>query len=884
MLKTSPPHNALKFLRWFCREDYLEEVEGDLIEVFENQYERSPGKARRKFIWNVIRCFRPEFIKAFQLRQNLPDRQAGSNTTTMIRHNLLLSVRHFQKSKTSFAINFLSLFIGLSCALLIHLWVQDEVKMDKFHAYGDQLVQILQNDRNPVNVSTEPYTPGILAETLTSDFPAVESAVSVVPYEWFEGEQLLLSNGSGRIFTSQNQFASKDYFNIFSFEMLLGDKTTALSAPNAVVITDKMARKLFKTSDVLGKSLEWIHEDYGGTYQVTGVVKDPSAHSTIQFDAVFPYVVFTEENGGLNGWDNSDPYTYLKLNDQSSLADLNASLAGFMEAKSGYENQSLFGQIFSDRYLYGNYKNGIPVGGRTSYVKLFALIASFILMIAIINFVNMATAEATNRMKEIGVKKAIGIHRTSLIHQFLTESLLVSFLALIAAVFFLYLVLPEFNVITGKQIILSLDWELMATVITIALVTGILAGLYPALHLSGFSPVKALKGVISKGKKAQNVRRGLVVFQFSISAILIFAVVVIYQQIEYIQSKNLGFDKENIIWFTSGVPATESELESLTGENIELLLARIKQIPGVQNATNFAQNIAGEYGATTGLSWQGKGPEQDLLFANFSAGYDFIKTLNIQVREGRAFSRDFKTDHEKIIFNKAAIEAMGLTDPIGQTIELWGQQREVIGVVDNFHIASLHEDILPTFIKLDINSFASNIMVKLEPGNQQQTLEQISTVYKNFFIDGMPFDFHFLDNNYQRLYENEIKTSSLSKYAAVVAIIISCFGLFGFANFMISKRLKEVGIRKVLGASRLRVIKLVTLEFNTIVLVSLLIALPIGYALLNNWLSGFAFKIDITWWQVLGGSFVIMLSAWLTIAAQTLKAANVNPIECLKDE
>ncbi|MEO1096292.1 MAG: ABC transporter permease [Bacteroidota bacterium] len=873
-MQPTPPNTVLKFLRWFCREDYIDEIEGDLTEIFKAQYSRSPVVAKWNFLWTVLRHFRPAFMKTTQGKT--------SNATTMIRHNLLLIIRHYRKAKTSFLVNFLSLFIGITSTLLIYLWVQDELKIDGFHTNRDRLVQILQNDRNPSNVSTEPYTPGLLAETLVREFPAVDRAVSVVPYDWFEGEQLLLSSGSGRIFTSQNQFASADYFQIFSFEFLNGSKSTALDAPNAVVITDEMAMKLFETKDVLGRSLDWLHEDYGGTYQITGVVKSLPSYSTVQFDAVFPYAAFLKANDNLDNWNNSDPYTYLTLHETYTLDDLNLSLAGFMESKSGYENQSLFGQLFSERYLHGKYENGVSVGGRISYVKLFSLIAVFILTIAIINFVNMATAEANDRVKEIGVKKAIGIHRNGLIQQFLTESLLVSFLALFAALLFILLILPQYNSIVGKQIVLAWDLNLIAAALALTLGTGLLAGLYPALHLSGFSPVKALKGVVAKGQKAQQLRRGLVVFQFSISTILIFAVIVVYQQIEYIQSKNLGFDKENIIWFTSGVPSAEDK--EFTGQDIESLLVRLNEIPGVVNATNFAQNIAGQYGATTGVSWPGKDPEQDILFANFSAGYDFIQTLSIPVIEGRQFSRDFKADTAAIIFNKAAVEAMGLTDPVGQTIELWGEPREIVGLVDNFHIGSLHEDILPTFIKVDVNSFASNFMVKLAAGNQSQTIDQINAEFRTSFIDGMPFDFTFLDDNYQKLYENEIKTSVLSRYAAILAIIISCLGLFGFANFMVRKRIKEVGIRKVLGASRLNVIRLVSIEFNIIVLVSILIALPVVYVLINEWLSGFAFRIEITIWQALLGSTLVMLSAWLTITAQTLKAANVNPVECLKGE
>ncbi|MDN5200996.1 ABC transporter permease [Fulvivirgaceae bacterium BMA10] len=880
-MKTRPPKNALKFLRWFCREDYIEEIEGDLTEVFEKQYEQSPTKARLKFAFNVIKYFRPEFIKVFKTSSN-------PNSIAMFRHNFVLTYRNFKRQKTPFIINLLSLSIGLTCTLLIYLWVHSELQVDKFHEKDDRLMLILLNEPTSNGIKSEPYTQGPLAKALAEEIPEVEHAVSVVPYEWFEGEKFILSNGGERFFTSRNQFVSEDYFKVFSFDLILGNKDQVLTDNNSIVISEELAEKLFNTKEAIGRSVEWMHNEYGGVYNVTGVFKAPTHNSTIQFDAVFNYKVFLEANNKYEGWENEDIYTYIILNSNANVDQFKDRIKHFLETKKEFTEQTLLAQFFSERYLHGHYENGIPSGGRIVYVQLFSIIAAFILVIACVNFINMSTARASTRMKEVGLKKAIGAGRNNLIIQYITESVIMAFISLILSIGMVLFFLPQFETITGKYIVLTYDPVLISSILIITLLTGAISGIYPALYLSGFNPARALKAKNSKGAGGQLIRKGLVIFQFAISVILIVSVIVIYKQVEFIQSKNLGYNKDNIIWFTAGVREVEriqgNEEADLNGEEIEKFLQILKNVPGVAGATNYWHNMVGDYGTTRGVSWPGKDPDVNIRFAQISGGYDFIETLGIEMKEGRVYSRDHRTDHTRIILNEAAVKTIGYEDPVGKVIDLWGEEREIIGVTKDFHIDSFYEEIMPVFIKLDVNVLASNIMVRIEMGNESATIDRVKQVYQDYFTAGMPFEFKFLDDNYQQLYDQEIRVGILSRYAAGIAIFISCLGLFGFATFTVQRRIKEVGIRKVLGADSFKIIYLLTVDFTKIVLIAVAISLPIGYFITARWLEDFAFRINPEWSFYVSAGLLVIIIAWLTVGMQTMRAANVNPTECLKDE
>ena len=651
---------------------------------------------------------------------------------------------------------------------------------------------------------------------------------------------------------------------------------------NAVVVSRELALKLFNKTDVTGKSIEWIHDEYGGIYKISGVFATPSANATIQFDAAFNIKKFLEENDDLEDWQNSDPFTYVALKPHSDPRLFIEKIRDFLQSKNNDLKSTLLAQQFSDRYLYGTYENGQAVGGRIDYVRLFSVIALFILIIACVNFMNMTTAKAAVRIKEVGVKKVMGANRKNLFAQYLTESTLFAFLSLAMSFALVGFILPLFSEMTGKRIILDFSPSIIFGVLGLTLLTGLVSGSYPALYLSGFSPASILKGKGSQRMGKQLVRTGLVVFQFAVSAILVVAVMVVYQQVELIQSKNLGYNKEQIIQFRLGIQETaREEGGGMSEADIDDFLKNIKNVPGVKNASNYAY-FMDDYGTTTGLEWPGKDPGKNILFGNIAAGYDFIETLQIKMQEGRAYSRKYSTDKEKIIFNETAIREMGLEDPIGKVVKLWGEEREIIGIMEDFHFAQLYEKIGPLFINLTTGDFASNVLLKMEAGNEVATIDRVKKVYQDYFITGLPLDFFFMDEQYNRLYAQEILVGKLSRYAAGTAIFIACLGLFGFATFTVQRRLKEMAIRKVLGSSEVNIIKLLLRAFLVPVLLAFLVAIPISYFIAGNYLNAFAFHVEVSVWHFVITGLFLLLVTLMTVGLQLGKVTGLKMAKYVK--
>jgi len=868
-MKTQPPKYALRFLRWFCREDYLEEIEGDLTEVFEKQYEQAPGKAQWKFTWSVLRYFRPEFIKSFKRNYN-------PNHTAMFRHNLLLTYRTFMRYKMSFFINLIGLSTGLACALLIYLWVHDELSVDKFHEKDERLYQVMKNNTDSQRIDTGEDTPGLLANALVEEIPEVESAVSVFPPADFTFKGIVSVDETH--VKARSKFADHNFFKIFTYPLLQGDKDQILTDPFSVVISAALAHNLFPTTDnVVGKRVSWKGERHSGEFLIAGIFENLPANATIQFDIVFNDELMLNLFKGFGRWNSNGPSTYVILEKNTDVAEFNDKIANFVKSKYPEALTTLFVRPYSDRYLYGDYENGILVGGRIEYVRLFSIIAIFILLIACINFMNLSTAKASRRLKEIGVKKAIGVSRKAIFRQYIGESLLLTLLSFIVAIILVVLFLPHFNNITGKQLSLYFGGNIILSVLGITLLTGFIAGSYPAVYLSGFNPVSILKGgnfsVMSKRSTGELwARKGLVVFQFTISVILIVSVLAVYQQMKFIQNKNLGFSRDNVITFTAEGKITDAP---------ETFLSEIKKIPGVVNASYLDGDLISMHSGTTALDWQGKHTDNTVDFEILRTGYDLVETLGLTLKEGRTFSRDFSDESSKVIFNEAAIESMGLTHPVGQTVKVWGKEKQIIGVVKNFHFESLYENVNPFFFMF--SDKARNMMVKIKAGTTQETLAQLEEFYQGF-NQGVPFDYRFLDEDYQKLYASENRVSVLSRYFAGLAILISCLGLFGLATFMAERRLKEIGIRKILGASDFGIVRLLSGDFTKMVLVAIIIALPISYFIARNWLEGFAYRIDLEWWFFAGTGVLALLIAWFTVGLQTVKAARVNLTECLKDE
>ncbi len=781
----------------------------------------------------------------------------------------MISLRNFNRYKTSFFINLIGLSIGLACALLIYLWVNDELSIDRFHEKDSQLFQVMQNIQTSNSIQTFEGTPGLLARSLAEEMPEVENAVAVRPGFNHKG---ILSVGAKHIKASE-QYVDKDFFNVFSYHLIQGDKDQVLSEIYAVVLSDELAMKLFNTTEnIIGNTLEWDHDDFSGIYSVSGIFESPPSNSSTQFDILFNYELFLEKRPGFLHWGNSNPATYVILKEGADIDQFNEKIAGFITSKLPESNSTLFLRRYSDKYLYGNYENGVQAGGRIEYVRLFSIVTIFILVIACINFMNLSTAKATRRLKEVGVKKAIGADRKTLVFQFLSESMMMAFVSLLLSLMLVMLFLPQFNQITGKQLTLNFDLTLVISVLGITIFAGLMAGSYPAFYISGFRPAMILKGKLHSATGALWMRKGLVIFQFIISVIFIASVLVVSKQLAFIQNKNLGYDRDNILYF-----ANEGEVL----ESFETFLSEVKRIPGVVNAACFANNLTGSHGGTSGLEWKGKSPEEAIDFGNLEVGYDLIELLDIEMAVGRTFSREFSSEKSKIIFNEAAIIAMGLEDPVGKTIKLWGEEKQIIGVVKNFHFESLYEAIKPCFLQL--YPVSNKTMVRIQEGTEAETIARLEQFYQEY-NQGLPFDYKFLDEDYQVLYASEKRVNILSRYFAGLAIVISCLGLFGLATFTAERRLKEIGIRKILGSSNLGIVYLLSLDFTRMVGIAILIALPVSFILSKQWLQGFAYRIDLAWWYFVGAGLTALLIAWFTVGLQTVKAARVNPSQCIRDD
>lgn len=859
-MATHPPKMALNFLHWFCQEEYLEEIEGNMVELFEQQYEESPDKARRTFVWNVLLHFRPAFIRPFKIHYT-------QNHRAMIRHNFLLTFRNFKRYKTSFLINLIGLSSGLACALLIYLWVNDELSVDKFHKKDSQLFQVMQHRVHDGEIVTSTWVPGLTAQTLEEEMPEVEHAVAS-----FALDRYTLSVDDKDI-QATGQYVGEDFFKLFSYPLKQGDASQVLADRSSIVISETLAMNLFNTTDnVVGKTIEWQHE---AQYQIAGIFADVPRHSSMQFDFVLSFNILLEDQEWATRWSTSWPETYALLKPGADVNLLNEKIANLVKRKTNGEitHRTLFVAPYSKNYLYGNYENGKQAGGRIDYVRLFSVIAVFILLIACINFMNLSTAKASRRLKEVGIKKAIGAGRSALVFQYLGESMLMAILSLIMAIVLVLLFLPQFNQITGKQLYLPFNTSLILSFLSITLVTGLIAGSYPALYLSGFDPVAVLKGKLNKSVGELWARKGLVVLQFTLSIILIVSVFVVYKQIEFAQNKNLGYDKDNILYFNRA---------GWEQGPLETFLSEARKIPGVLRASSIGHDMTGHIAATYGVQWPGKDPDDKTEFEMMPVGYDMLELLEIEMAAGRTFSKEFSTDTAKIIFNEAAIEHMGFTDPVGKVI-VWGDEKmEIIGVVKNFHFESLHEEVKPMMFWLDPQRTWA-IAVKIEAGKEQATIAQLQPLFQTFY-PGFPFDYKFLDQEYQAMYMAEQRVSTLSKYFAGIAILISCLGLFGLAAFTAERRLKEIGIRKILGSGDWNIVYLLSSDFTKMVLVAILIALPISYFMAVKWLENFAFSIKLEWWYFAGAGLLALLIAWFTVGLQTVKAARVNPVDCLRDE
>ncbi len=865
-----PPRFARWLLTHLHPDDTLEEVEGDLDELYEHDYTRvGKTRATMRYLLNVVSVL-PPFVRRRKCKQEYYQSPSTLHPD-MLRNYFKIAWRNLVRSKTFTTINVLGLALGMAASMLILLWVQDEWRVGKEYSNADRLFRIMENEIADGRIVTDEDTPGILADELKRVLPEVEYAADKSVQE----EHVLVA---GSVTTRQKGiYASNDWFRLYGVPLLVGTIQTAHSTPGSVAISERVAQTYFGgVQQAMGKSIRF--NDWQDC-QVTAVFANLPADAPEPYDFVRNWQDYLNQESWLKMWENTGARTRLLLRPDADIAKVNAKLKTFLKGRNkdigASYNIELFLQPETEAYLYSNFRNGQRDGGRIEYVRMFVGVAVFLLLIACINFMNLATARSVKRAREVGVRKVVGAGRASLIGQFMGETFLLAMLALVLAVGLVAVVLPLFNTLTEKRLTLPLSapssWALW---FGLAVIVGALSGSYPALFLSSLSPVRVLKSAVRFGSGAQQFRRGLVVFQFVLSMVMIVGTFVIYQQLRYIQQKNLGFDRSNLI--------RVSREGALLGQYPQFK-ERLSQLPGIQDITFVKSNPLRNGAITDGVSWPGKDPTVAIQFNTLRVGYNYVKTLGLTLVQGRDFSPAFGADSSNFLINEATARRMGVGNPVGKPFRFGYSQGTVIGVLKDFHFNSLHEAVRPIVIRLWTINEAGVILVRPAPGQTQGAIKSVESLWKEM-NPKFPINYGFIDDDFGRQYRSETIVGMLASGFACLAIFIACLGLFGLATFTAEQRTKEIGVRKVLGASVTSIVALLSKDFLQLVVLAILIASPLAWYTMNQWLQDFAYRIDIDWWVFALAGLLAVGIALLTVSFQSIKAALVNPVKSLRSE
>lgn len=787
----------------------------------------------------------------------------------MFKNYVLVTLRNLLKNSTYSFINIAGLSIGITCSLLILLWVNDELSFDRFIPKANRLYQAYVNSTFDGRVNTWNSVPLPTYEGLK---PENANIVNTCATDW--GGDHLLTVGDTRI-SKRGFFASEEFLTMFEFPVLKGDVRSMLAEPYAIVLTESAAKALFGDDDPIGKIVRLNNQD---ELKVTGVLKNVPSNSSFQFEALFPWKLYETRDWvrrNKENWGNYSFQVFVELNSPEAQPVVEAKIKDLLTRHGETDTpKELFLHPFTKWRLFSNFENGKSAGGMIEYVQMFTIIAIFIVVIACINFMNLSTARSERRAREVGIRKSIGSQRRQIIAQFLGESLFISFVAFFIAMLCAQLLLPFYNDLVEKQ--LSIDYSSpVFWVFSLALIffTGIVSGSYPAFYLSSFQPVKVLKGTIRVGRSASTPRKVLVTLQFGFSILLIIGTFVIYQQIQLVKNRDLGYAQENLIT----VEYTRELAKSYQSLKNELLGS------GAVEAVTISNSAITQINSNNFLGWPGKPEDLRVIFATIAAGHDYTKTMGIKVLEGRDFSEDFVNDTSSILINKTALDLMGLKDPIGTKLDLWGGQRELIGVVDDVLMGNPYAPVGPMFVILD-TGWINVITVRLEKtDNVKAALGKVESIFKKY-NPAYPFEYKFADEQFARKFATIDMTSSLANLFAALAIIITGLGLFGLAAFTAEQRTKEIGIRKVLGASISGIVTLISRDFSRMVLIAFVLSAPISWWLLDNYLDRYKFRIDIPWWIFPLTGLIALTFALLIVSTQALRAAHSDPVKSLRNE
>ncbi|SFB26738.1 ABC transporter permease [Algoriphagus aquimarinus] len=808
----------------------------------------------------------------------------------MLKNYFKIAWRNLQKKKVYSFINIVGLGVGMACCVLIFMFVQDELSYDNYHEKGDRIYRVLHGEAAVDGVeegsSTEDFWVwgnAPIGPAMQLDFPEIEKVVQ------FSGRADILFTVNDQ--TQQEEgvfFMDSTVFEVFSWELVEGNPKTALVAPFSVVLTESTARKYFGDVAALGKTIkgsEAAGRADAGDYTVTGVMKDLPSNSHFKFNTLLSLSTFKQSRPGIfDAWGYVDTYTYFLANKQFDQANFQAKVPGFIEKRAGEDNgpnYTIAIEPLKDVYLRTVAQRQPGDTGSLTNIYVFSVIGLFILAIAMINFMNLSTARSMERAKEVGIRKSIGADRNSLIIQFLGESLIIVILAAIVAVIFVSVALPMMNNLTGKVLEVNrvINWQTIPVFFGIVVAIGLLAGSYPAFVLSSFRPVSILKGINKSDARGVNLRKGLVVFQFSLSIALIAGTIIVYSQMSHLLDKDMGFDKEQMLVIDYNYDEQVNNVSSA-------LESELENIPTIQSVA-FSRSVPGSHFPNAGTTIES--PEGEMVMMGqgiFQVGLDFINHFDLELVAGRSYSRDYPSDSTSaLVLNEAAARQYGYANPadiVGKKFDQWGRAGEVIGVVKDFNYISLHSKVEP--LTLPFEAYASRyVSLKVSGDDIPATLSEVEKVWKQL-APHRPFIYSFLNEDFNKQYESDFRFRQIFTTFSILAILIACLGLLGLATYTAEQRTKEIGIRKVLGANIGSIVGLLSKDFIKLVLVAIVVATPLAWFAMNKWLEGFAYQVPVHWCIFLVSGLLAVIVALVTISSQAIKAAMMNPVKSLKSE
>jgi len=785
----------------------------------------------------------------------------------MIRNYIKIALRNLSRHKGYSLINIAGLAIGMACCILILLWVQDELSFDRFHENADSIYRVIQDIKFSDHSTTWAITQGPLGPSLKEDFPEIVNFTRVT------GRRFRLAYQDNS-FDEVLGMADGSIFEMFTFPLVEGDPQTALSDPHSIVLTEEMARKYFGDEHPIGKVLK-ADDEYD--FLVTGILEEFPLNSHFRYDFLIPFIFGRELKYTVDNWRNSQFSTYVQIQEGIPYQEVVQKISGYLYEKPTIEKDAKLNlQPLGRIHLHSNYEFDRPHGDIT-YVTIFSLIAFFILLIACINFMNLTTARSANRAREVGMRKVAGAYRRDLVRQFFGESILLAFIALIFAVGIVYLLLSVFNELAAKELSFEISGNIqtLSVLAGVALITGIIAGSYPALFLSAFQPADVLKGTLFSSNRGATFRKVLVVLQFSLTILLIVCTTIVYNQMNFMRNRKLGYDKEYLVY---------AVLRGDMRQQFDVVKEELLKNPNILAVTSSGTLPTYGYNFSNSLwRWEGQDPDEEILMRASFIDYNYFETLGLDIIEGRSYSKQFSTDPtEALIVNEEAVKVMGMESPLGKQLGIGDNQAKIIGVVKNYHFRSLKQEIEPLILILNPSNCWA-LFAKLSSEDVSKTIGYMEKVWGEF-ASGYPFNYRFMDEAIDNLYHAEQQIGTLFRYFTILAIFISCLGLFGLASFMAEQRTKEIGIRKVLGATVSNVLLLLSKEYAKWVLFANIIAWPVAFYVMNRWLQAYAYRINIAVWSFVFAAVLALAIALFTVSYQAVRAATANPADALRYE